>query len=125
VGRCIGLRHAAAEPSSADGVRVLIDRRWPAGLRKEEVGVDLWLKDLGPSATLTRWYGRDPRRWPAFAQRYRAELMEHRDLVLLLCELWDRGPLTLLHSNRDPERCAAAVVREMMEERVLAARSLQ
>ena len=125
MGRCIALRHAAAAPSSADGVRVLIDRRWPPGLRKDQVGADLWLKDLGPSESLTRWYGRDARRWAAFAQRYRAELLEQRDLVLLLCELWDRGPLTLLHCNRDAEHCAAAVVREMMEERVLAARSLQ
>ena len=125
MGRCIGLRHAAEAPSSTDGVRVLIDRNWPPGLRKDQVLFDLWLKDLGPSEALTRWYARDRRRWPAFAQRYRAELLGQRDLVLLLCELWERGPLTLLHCNRTAECCPAAVVREMMEEHVLAARSLQ
>ena len=109
----------------ADGVRVLIDRRWPPGLRKDDVAADLWLKDLGPSPALARWYGRDPRRWPSFAQRYRIELLEQRNLVVLLCELWARGPITLLHASRDPERCAAAVLRDMLEERVLAARALQ
>ena len=125
MGRCIALRHAAAAPSSSDGVRVLIDRRWPPGLRKDQVRADLWLKGLAPSDSLARWYGHEARRWPSFAQRYRAELLEQCDLVLLLCELWERGPLTLLHANRDAERSAAVVVRMLMEERELAVRSLQ
>jgi uncharacterized protein YeaO (DUF488 family) len=125
MGRCIALRHAAGAPSSADGVRVLVDRHWPPGLSKDQVGADLWLKELGPSESLTRWYARDARRWSEFARRYRAELQERGDLLLLLCELWDRGALTLLHCTRDAERCPAAVVREMMEERLVAARAVQ
>ena len=123
--RAIGLRHAASPPCAADGVRVLIERRWPAGLRKDDVSADLWLRDLGPSEPLVRWYGRDPQRWDEFARRYRAELHERLDLVTLLRELWRRAPITLLHTTRDPGKSAAAVVREVVEERILARRALQ
>lgn len=120
--RAIALRHVSSPACAGDGVRVLVERRWPPGLRREQVAPDLWLQDLAPSQALARWYGRDPRRWAAFAQRYRAELLERRDLVLVLQELWARGPITLVHCGRDPERAAASVLREMLEERVLAAR---
>ena len=120
----IALRHVSSKASNADGLRVLVDRRWPPGLRKEDVDADLWLKELGPSDPLLRWYRRDATgRWREFARRYRRELAGQADLVLLLAELWNRGPITLLHCGRDAEHDPAAVVCELLEERVLLART--
>jgi uncharacterized protein YeaO (DUF488 family) len=115
VPRTIGVKHASSKPSPADGVRVLVESRWPAGLRREEVAADLWLKDAAPSEVLRRWYAREPGRWNAFTTRYRAELRQRPELLRLLHELRRRGPLTLLHGMRDESRNYALVVRELLE----------
>lgn len=111
----ICVKHASSKPSPADGMRVLVESRWPPGLRKEEVAADLWLKDAAPSEILRRWHAREPDRWKAFAARYRAELRQRPDLLRLLRELHRRGPITLLHGRRDPSRNYALVVRELLE----------
>lgn len=64
------------EPSSDDGLRVLVDRLWPRGLSKEKARIDLWDKDVAPSAALRRWYGHDAAKAAEFAHRYRRELTE-------------------------------------------------
>lgn len=111
----ISVKHASSAPSVEDGVRVLVDRRWPPGLRREEVNADLWLKDIAPSDELLRRRGTDPERWEEFAQRYRAELMASEDLRVL-GELHARGPITLLHSIRDSSRNNAVVLRQLLED---------
>lgn len=113
--RTVCVKHASSKPVPADGMRVLVEGRWPAGLRKEEVAADLWLKDAAPSDALRRWYAREPGRWNAFAARYRAELRQRPELLRLLHELRRRGPLTLLHGMRDASRNHALVVRELLE----------
>lgn len=113
--RNVCVKHASSKPSPADGMRVLVEGRWPAGLRKEDVAADLWLKDAAPSDGLRRWYAREPGRWDAFAARYRAELRQRPELLRLLRELRRRGPLTLLHGMRDASRNYALVVREILE----------
>ncbi len=65
----------AYEPAAAeDGVRVLVDRLWPRGIRKEDAAIDHWMKEIAPSAALRRWFGHDPARWPEFRRRYAEEL---------------------------------------------------
>ncbi len=113
--RNVCVKHASSKPLPADGMRVLVESRWPAGLRKEEVAADLWLKDAAPSDDLRRWYAREPDRWHAFAARYRAELRQRPGLLRLLRELRRRGPLTLLHGMRDASHNYALVVRELLE----------
>jgi uncharacterized protein YeaO (DUF488 family) len=98
-------------------MRVLVENSWPAGLRKEVVAADLWLKEAAPSDRLSRWYSRDPKRWRAFVTRYRAELRRQPDLLRLLDELHRRGPITLLHNPRDGSRSHAVIVRDLLEER--------
>lgn len=111
------VKHASEHPSPADGMRVLVERRWPPGLTRERVAADLWLKDAGPSDALRRWCARDPRRWEAFKARYRAELEPRADLLRLIDELRGRGPVTLLHGFRDTSRNSAQALREILEER--------
>jgi uncharacterized protein YeaO (DUF488 family) len=113
----LNVKHASERPSPADGMRVLVERRWPPGLTRERVAADLWLKDAGPSDALRRWCAKDPRRWETFKSKYRAELEPRADLLRLLEELRRRGPVTLLHGLRDTSRNSAQVLREMLEER--------
>jgi uncharacterized protein YeaO (DUF488 family) len=100
---------------AGDGMRVLVDRLWPRGLSKARAGADLWLKDAAPSDALRRWYGHEPRRWKAFARRYRAEI-DRRDAVRdLLQDLRSRRPLTLLYGSRDTEHNHALLLRDALE----------
>ena len=61
------------EPAPDDGLRVLVDRLWPRGLRKDDSRIHLWAKDVAPSTELRRWYGHDPAKSAEFAKRYQAE----------------------------------------------------
>jgi uncharacterized protein YeaO (DUF488 family) len=116
--RCtVSLKRAYERSSPDDGMRVLVDRLWPRGLSKEQLAVDFWLKDAAPSDTLRRWYGHEPRRWESFAEKYRAELAQRADLLLLLDELRRRGRVTLIYGARDATRNNAVVLREVLEQR--------
>src|SRR2546423_3674165 len=80
----IQLKRVYENPSPKDGLRVLVERLWPRGLTKERAAVDLWLKDVAPSAELRKWFGHDPARWEQFQERYRQELRQKKDAVQLL-----------------------------------------
>lgn len=74
-------------PDDGDGRRILVDRLWPRGLSKREAAVDVWLKDIAPSAKLRQWFGHDPAKWDEFRKRYRAELADNKKAVAQLREL--------------------------------------
>ena len=99
--------------------RVLVDRLWPRGVSKEDADLDLWAKDVAPSASLRRWYGHDPGRFEEFATRYRSELEADPDDVALahLFELSDGTELLLLTATRDIERSGAAVLKAVLDAR--------
>ena len=113
----IRVKHAASPALPEDGVRVLVDRRWPPGLTRREVLADLWLRDLAPSDELLRRRHGRPGAWSFFAAEYRAELAANGDLGILR-ELHERGPLTLLHGIRDAKRNNAAVLRDVLQARL-------
>ncbi|HEX5505385.1 MAG TPA: DUF488 family protein [Thermomicrobiales bacterium] len=108
-----------------DGRRVLVERLWPRGVSKEEAHLDAWLREIGPSAELRRWYGHDPARWEEFARRYREELAAPERAALLddLVHRAADGPLTLLCAARDVPHSNAEVVREEVARRLGAAAS--
>jgi uncharacterized protein YeaO (DUF488 family) len=116
----INLERVYGSNPGGSGRRVLIDRLWPRGVRKNSLGLDMWLRELGPSDELRKWFGHRPDRWDEFRRRYREELRSESQLALLdqLGELARRGPLTLLYSARDEQRNQAVVVREVLEERL-------
>src|SRR5690349_21875590 len=66
----IQLKRVYEPADAADGLRVLVDRLWPRGLRKDEARLDLWLKEIAPSAELRRWFGHEPASWTAFRRKY-------------------------------------------------------
>jgi len=108
----IQLKRAYLPPSDADGVRVLVDRLWPRGLRKSDAAIDRWLKDIAPSTELRRWFGHDPERWSEFRRRYRAELSHKADLLAELRRIAREGRLTLIYAARDELHNEAVVLRD-------------
>ena len=103
-------------PRRDDGFRVLVDRLWPRGVSKERAQLDLWLKEIGPSDALRKWFGHDPKRWAEFAAKYKRELASHKDLVRQIREIEkDRGKVTLLYGADDPEHNQAVVLRQVLK----------
>lgn len=87
-------------PAPGDGLRVLIDRLWPRGIRTADLACDAWWKNLAPSMELRDWFGHDPARWDEFCARYAAELSENPDALAKLRESLKHGPVTLLSATR-------------------------
>ena len=112
----VAIKHAREAAVSADGIRVLVERRWPPGKRRDDIGVDLWLRDAAPSDALSRWYRAGEREWDDFVWRYRAEIARQRDLVRLLHELGRRGPVTLLHAARDRGHNNAVALKAILDD---------
>jgi uncharacterized protein YeaO (DUF488 family) len=108
------IKRAYLPPSAEDGVRVLVDRLWPRGLRKSDAAIDHWLKDLAPSTELRRWFGHDPRRWDEFRRRYAAELFSRPDLLEELRKLAREQPVTLLFAAHDELHNQAVVLRDVL-----------
>ena len=112
----IRLRRVYEEPATRDGSRVLVDRIWPRGLRKDAAGLDEWAKDVAPSTELRTWYGHDPDKFGEFRRRYTAELAgdEPRAALGRLRELAAAGPVTLLTATRDIDHSQAAVLADLL-----------
>ena len=111
----IQLKRAYDPPSRRDGVRILVDRVWPRGMTREQIRIDAWLKDLGPSTRLRQWFGHDPRRWREFRQRYIGELAGKRILLDELSSTARRRTLTLVFGARDAIHNQAVVIKEVLE----------
>jgi len=111
------LKRAYEAVDASDGTRVLVDRLWPRGLSKAEAHVDLWLKEVAPSAELRKWYGHDPQRFDEFRRRYLVELQDEavRQALKQLRDLARRGTVTLLVGARDSEHSDGAVLLELLQ----------
>ncbi len=104
----------------AGGARVLVDRLWPRGLSKQDADLTAWPKQVAPSDGLRRWYGHDPDRFDGFADRYRQELDddEHRDALREIVAMAEEDGVTLLTATKDVEHSHAAVLAEVVRERL-------
>jgi uncharacterized protein YeaO (DUF488 family) len=114
----VGVKRVYDEPSPDDGVRVLVDRLWPRGVRKDAGRFDRWVPDVAPSTDLRRWYGHDPAKFGEFARRYRRELAESSVSSALdeLARCAAQGPLTLLTASRDLAHAHTVVLCELLAE---------
>jgi uncharacterized protein YeaO (DUF488 family) len=109
------LKRVYDPPSQDDGVRVLVDRLWPRGLKREAAEIDLWLKEVAPSGELRRWFGHEPSRWAEFQERYRAELAKNSESIATLRDLMKgRKTLTLLFAAKDEEHNNAVALRDFI-----------
>jgi len=93
---------------------ILVDRLLPRGLTKEKASVDLWLKEIAPSTELRKWFGHDPDKWKEFQTRYRAELRQNAEQVLLLKQEAAKGGVTLLYGAKDEEHNEAVVLQKLL-----------
>ena len=114
--RVYDLRDMSPRPENL----VLVDRVWPRGIRKDELGSALWLPDLAPSDALRRWFGHRADRWEEFRRRYRQELArpEQRRRLDELARSAREASLTLVFGARDRARNQAVVIAEALEERL-------
>ncbi|ORV92284.1 hypothetical protein AWC11_07755 [Mycobacterium interjectum] len=99
-----------------DGQRVLVDRIWPRGFRKDDPRVGTWCKDVAPSKELREWYHHDPRRFEEFVARYREELHDSPALAELR-KLAGRGVVTLVTATREVDGSHAAVLAGILKGR--------
>lgn len=105
-------------PAPEDGLRYLVERLWPRGLRRDTLAVEAWLREVAPSHELRRWFGHDPARWQEFQRRYFAELDERREAWEPLCAAVRRGhTITLLFSARDTRYNNAVALKTYLEAR--------
>ncbi|BBZ48946.1 DUF488 family protein [Mycobacterium heidelbergense] len=101
------------DASPDDGQRVLVDRIWPRGLRKDDPRVGIWCKDVAPSKELREWYQHKPERFDEFASRYKAELRDSPALEELR-KLTKRGVVTLVTATRELDISQAAVLAKVL-----------
>ncbi|HEY6375766.1 MAG TPA: DUF488 family protein [Edaphobacter sp.] len=102
------------EPGKDDGIRILVDRLWPRGLSKEKAHIDLWLKEVAPSAGLHKWFVHNPAKWTEFKVRYRAELKHKEEQLSVLKQAIAKGQITLLYGARDKQHNEAIVLQELL-----------
>jgi uncharacterized protein YeaO (DUF488 family) len=101
-----------------DGWRVLVDRLWPRGMKKEAARINLWMKDVAPSDALRKSYCHDVNKWPGFQQKYRAELKKKKDLLKELKTMEkEHATLTLLFGAKDEEHNQAVVLANELKKR--------
>ena len=105
-----------AEPE--DGVRFLVERLWPRGIKKTDLRLDDWLKDVAPSNELRRWFAHDPKKWTEFQKRYFAELDRHPEAWEPIRSAARHGRVTLIYSSHDAEHNNAVALKEYLSARM-------
>jgi uncharacterized protein YeaO (DUF488 family) len=115
----LALKRVYEPPEAGDGMRILVDRLWPRGIAKDKARIDLWLKDIAPSAALRKRFHGKPDDWDAFCAAYYAEL-ESAAAQAAAKELLGglrKGPVTLLYAARDEHRNNAVALKAWLERR--------
>jgi uncharacterized protein YeaO (DUF488 family) len=115
----IALKRAYEAAAAGDGRRILVERLWPRGVKKTDLPLDGWMKEVAPSTELRQWFSHDPAKWVEFQKRYLAELRAHAAAVQpLLDAAARRGKLTLIYSSHDEEHNNAVVLKRFLEDRL-------
>jgi uncharacterized protein YeaO (DUF488 family) len=108
-------------PKEVDSFRILVDRLWPRGLRKEKIGIDLWQKDIAPSNSLRKWFGHDVKKWDEFKSKYFKELDKKSDSdtvdrIIKLAK--EQNSITLLYGTKEERFNNAVALKEYLEEKI-------
>lgn len=111
----IALKRAYDDPEPGDGRRILVDKFWPRGVRKEDAELDEWRKQVAPSDELREWFDHDPERWEEFRRRYHEELEERPGAWRTIAEEARDGTVTLVYGASDREHNNAVALREFLE----------
>ncbi|MNC85023.1 hypothetical protein D3C83_05950 [compost metagenome] len=109
------LKRAYDPVSRNDGTRFLVERLWPRGLSKTKLRVDAWLKDVGPTTALRKWFSHDPEKWPQFRARYFRELDSRPESWQPIVSAARRRRVTLVYSSRDEQHNNAVALKEYLQ----------
>ena len=114
----VRIKRAYEEPAMDDGYRVLVDRMWPRGVRKDQARLDAWFREVGPSNELRKWFGHQESRWAEFKKRYFQELDQNPEgLDELIAKARDQQ-VTLVYAASDREHNNAVALREFLQKRL-------
>ncbi|AVO42768.1 DUF488 domain-containing protein [Simplicispira suum] len=108
------IKRAYEPPAPQDGARILIDRLWPRGIKKEALVLDQWAKELAPSTALRQWFGHEPARWAEFQKRYAVELQAQAEALDALRARARCSTVTLVYGAHDEAHNNAVVVRALL-----------
>ena len=100
--------------SKTDGYRILVDRLWPRGIKKEDAHIDKWMKEVAPSTALRKWFNHEPEKWPQFITKYRAELKASNDFAELVSLTNEHKAITLLYSAKDEQHNQAVALKQFI-----------
>jgi uncharacterized protein YeaO (DUF488 family) len=114
----IKVKRAYEKHTPGDGMRFLVDRLWPRGVKASELRIDAWLKDAGPSTKLRQWFSHDATRWDEFCVRYFAELDDAPDAWEPIVQAARRRTVTLVYGSRDVEHNNAVALKRYIEEKL-------
>lgn len=112
----IRLKRVYEQPAKEDGWRVLVDRLWPRGMKKEAAKVDLWMKDVAPSDALRKSFHHEAMKWGDFEKKYQAELRNKKESLAELNKLEkEHGTVTLLYAAKDEEHNQAVLLAKVLK----------
>jgi len=111
----IALKRAYEEPTVEDGKRILVERLWPRGLKKEKAKIDEWIREVAPSIQLRKWYNHDPAKWGEFKKRYWRELEAKKGLVEKLANECKKENMTFIFASKKEHLNNAAALKEYVE----------
>lgn len=109
------IKRVYEDVQASDGVRFLVERLWPRGIKKEKLQMEAWLKDVAPSPGLRSWFAHDVKKWAEFQKRYSAELKSNRNAWQPILEAAKHGNVTLLYSARDTEHNSALLLKSFLD----------
>ncbi|MFP3144476.1 MAG: DUF488 domain-containing protein [Caldisphaera sp.] len=113
----IKIKRVYEKAEESDGIRILVDRLWPRGIKKEEAKVNYWLKEISPSNELRKWFSHDFNKWEEFKNKYFNELNSKKELINFLLELIKKNSnVTLLYSAKEEKYNNAVALKEYLQD---------
>lgn len=114
----IRLKRVYEAAENSDGTRLLVERLWPRGIKKEALRIESWVKDAAPSTELRKWFSHDPAKWEEFRKRYFAELRANPEGWEKIAEAARKGTVTLIYSSHNAEHNNAVALRDFLDAHV-------
>lgn len=114
----VWIKRVYEDYSDEDGYRILVDRLWPRGVKKEDLKYDLWSKEIAPSNELRKWFNHDSKKWDEFKKKYFKELDEKRDLLESIINGAGSKVITLIYSAKNTEENQAVVIKNYIENKL-------
>lgn len=111
----INIKRIYEAPSNTDGYRVLVDRLWPRGIKKEDADINVWLKEVGPSTELRKWFNHKDDKWAEFSKKYKAELKNNPAFKELKQIVQEHKTVTLLYGAKNEIHNQAVVLQSVLK----------